>query len=129
MLEGITEEETCQYFSNHRDIILLYEINVAEIAGPYQTEFSQERVKHELERAREVLEKELAVSQRVKMAELEEIDVSEYGQPRPIRVAKHLPMEFKALTHKLREYTDIFAWLYEDMKSFDPQFYEHKINL
>ena len=33
------------------------------------------------------------------------------------------------LTQTLREYWDVFAWSYEDMKGFDPQFYQHKINL
>ena len=40
MLEGLTEEEAKQYFTDHSDIIPLYEINVAELAGPYQIELS-----------------------------------------------------------------------------------------
>ena len=80
---------------------MLYEINVAEIVGPYQTKFSQERAENELGRAREALEKELVVSQRIRTAELEKVDVSGDGQPRPILVAKHLLVEFKELTQTL----------------------------
>ena len=29
----------------------------------------------------------------------------------------------------LREYQDVFAWSYEDMRGLHPQFYQHKINL
>ena len=41
MLEGLTEEEAEQYFTDYDNIIPLYEVNVAELVGPYQTEFSQ----------------------------------------------------------------------------------------
>ena len=34
------EEEVEQYFADHAKIIPLYEINVAEVVGLYQTEFS-----------------------------------------------------------------------------------------
>ena len=34
MLEGLTEEEAEQYFSNHDNIIPLYEVNVSKLAGP-----------------------------------------------------------------------------------------------
>ena len=40
MLEGLMEEEVEQYFADHAKIIPLYEINVAEVVGLYQTEFS-----------------------------------------------------------------------------------------
>ena len=79
MLECLTEEEEDQYFSDHTDIIPLYEVNIAELAEPYQTEFSQERAKLELGRAQEALETEFPVSQWVKTAELEEVDISEDG--------------------------------------------------
>ena len=51
ILEGLTEEEADQYFSDHMDIILLYEFNIAKLAETYQTEFSQKRAEFELERA------------------------------------------------------------------------------
>ena len=130
MLEGLTEEEADRYFSEHDHIIPLYEVNIAEIAEPYQSECSQEQAEQELGRAREALEKELAVSQRVKPTELEEVNIGDTTQPRPIFMAKDLQATFKTkLTETLHEYRDVFAWSYEDMKGLDPQFYQHKINL
>ena len=130
MLEGLTEEEAERYFSDHENIIPLYEVNVVELAGPYQTEFSQERAEIEMGQSREVLEKELAVSQRVKTTALEEVDIGEEGHQRPVLVAKDLPDAFKTeLAQTLGEYCDVFAWSYEDTKGLDPQFYQHKINL
>ena len=124
MLEGLTEEEAEKYFSDHDNIIPLYEVNVAEIVGPYQSEYSQEWAEQELGRAREALEKELAVSQRVKPTKLEEVNISEEGRQRPVFVAKNLPANFKTeLKQTLQEYCDVFAWSYEDMKGLDPQFY------
>ena len=101
MLERFTEGEAEQYFAHHIDIIPLYEINLAE---------------QELGRAQKAMEKELAVSKRVKTVQLEELKVSEDGTPWPIMVAKHLPTEFKKEpTQMLKEYKDVFAWFYEDM--------------
>ena len=42
MLEVLTEEEAEKYFSEHDNIIPLYEVNVAKLAEPYQSECSQE---------------------------------------------------------------------------------------
>ena len=53
MLEELTEEEVDQYFFDHDNIIPLYEVNIAELAGPYQMEVSQDRAEQELGRARE----------------------------------------------------------------------------
>ena len=59
--------------------------------------------------------------------ELEEVNIGEEGQTQPILVAKNLPGEFKTdLAQTLREYRDVFAWSYEDMKGLDPPFYQHK---
>ena len=41
MLEGLTEEEAERYFSNHDNIIPLFEVNVVEIVEPFQTECSE----------------------------------------------------------------------------------------
>jgi hypothetical protein len=47
-----------------------------------------------------------------------------------VLIAKELDAEFKEqLTHVLQTYKDVFAWSYEDMKRFNPEFYHHNINL
>ena len=80
-------------------------------------EFSQERAEMELGRAREALQKELAVSQWVKTRDLEEVNIGEDGQTRPLLVATNLLGDFKMeLPQTLREYQDVFAWTYEDIK-------------
>ena len=56
------------------------------------------------------MEKELVAYQWVKTSELEEVEVSEDGQPRRIMVVNNLPTEFKKeLTQTLREYKDVFS--------------------
>jgi hypothetical protein len=56
------------------------------------------------------LEKELAVSQRVRPAELEELNLGTLEEPRNILVAKDLDMEFKVeLVKVLRNYKEVFA--------------------
>ena len=42
MLEGLMEEEAEQYFADHTNIIPLYEINIANLAEPYQREVLQD---------------------------------------------------------------------------------------
>ena len=58
------------------------------------------------------------------------MNISEDGHQRLVLVTKNLPKVFKTeLAQTLREYRDVLAWSYEDMKGLDPQFYQHKINL
>ena len=84
----------------------------------------------EVGRAREALEKDLAVSERVKRTKLEDVDIGEDDHQRLVLVAKNLPVVFEIeLEQTLREYHDVISWSYDDMKGLDPQFYQHKINL
>jgi ABC-type phosphate/phosphonate transport system substrate-binding protein len=51
-------------------------------------------------------------------------------EPHNVLVAKDLDAEFKRkLVMVLKEYKEVFAWSYEDMKGLNPEFYHHKINL
>jgi hypothetical protein len=63
MLEGLTEEEADTFLQENPTLVPLYEIDVVKEAEPYQ--FTEEAAIVELARAREALERELAVSQRV----------------------------------------------------------------
>jgi hypothetical protein len=70
------------------------------------------------------------VSQRVRPAKLKELNLGTPEEPRNVLVPKDLDVEFKAqLFTVLKEYKDVFAWSYEDMKGLNPEFYHHKINL
>jgi hypothetical protein len=63
MLEGLTEEEATTYFFENPTIVPLYEIDVVKEAEPYEARVDTDKGVIELGRAREALEKELAVSQ------------------------------------------------------------------
>jgi hypothetical protein len=130
MLEELTEEEATAYFSKNLAIVPLYEIDFTKEAEPYNIGDDMEEGIIELERAREALEKELAVSHRVRPAKLKELNLGTLEEPRNVLVAKDLDVEFKAkLVMVLREYKEVFAWSYEGMKGLNPEFYHHKINL
>jgi hypothetical protein len=62
MLEGLTEEEATTYFSENPAIVPLYEIDIIKEAEPYYIGDDTGEGIIELGRAREALEKELAVS-------------------------------------------------------------------
>ena len=70
----------------------------------------------ELRQAQESLEQEMAVSQRVKASQLEEVNLSTDGVPKLLNVTKELPREEKrAMIELLKEFQDVFASSYEDM--------------
>jgi hypothetical protein len=73
MLEGLTEEEDDTFLQENPTLVPLYKIDVVKEGEPYQT--SEEAAVVELGRAREALERELAVSQRVRPTELEELNL------------------------------------------------------
>jgi hypothetical protein len=128
MLEGLTEEEADTFLQENPTVVPLYEIDVVKEAKPYQ--ISDEATIVELGRVKEALERELAVSQRVRPTELEELNIGTAEDPRYMLIAKELDTEFKEqLTHVLWTYKDVFAWSYEDMKGLNLEFYHHKINL
>jgi hypothetical protein len=128
MLEGLTEEEADTFLQENPTLVPLYEIDVVKEAEPYQ--LTEEAAIIELGRAREALERELAVSQRVRPTKLEELNLGTAEEPRNVPIAKGLDPEFKEqLTHVLKTYKDVFVWSYEDMKGLNPEFYHHKINL
>ena len=49
---------------------------------------------------------------------------------RPVSVAKEMmPEEKSEMVTLLKEYKNVFAWSYEDMKGLDPKFYQHQIQI
>jgi hypothetical protein len=67
MLEDFTEEEADTFLQENPTLVLLYEIDVIKEVEPYQ--LTEEAAIVELGRAREALERELAVLQRVRPTE------------------------------------------------------------
>ncbi|MCO5604636.1 hypothetical protein L7F22_058806 [Adiantum nelumboides] len=72
----------------------------------------------------------LSKSSRVKQDDLEDMNLGTEGNLQKVRVSANLDQTFRrGLQDLLREYKDVFAWHYSDMKGVDPAFCEHKINL
>ena len=136
MLEGLADEEVDQYLQENPKIVPLFEIDVAEAVSPYilQPEENDEEpdkeVIRELRQAQEALEREMAVSQRVKASQLEEVNLGTTEDARPVHIAKEMTPDNKtAMITLLKEFRDVFAWSYEDMRGLDPQLYQHQIHL
>ncbi|MCO5564939.1 hypothetical protein L7F22_018609 [Adiantum nelumboides] len=67
---------------------------------------------------------------RVKEDELDTFFLENQKETKPIHISKRLEAPFrKELIALLREFQDIFAWEYADMRGLDPKCYQHKIHL
>ena len=62
--------------------------------------------------------------------ELVEVDLSEGGRERMVKINKGLPEEEnRRLIALLKEYKDVFAWDYEKMPGLDPKVDTYKLNV
>ncbi|RDX90186.1 hypothetical protein CR513_27978, partial [Mucuna pruriens] len=62
--------------------------------------------------------------------DLESVSLQEETAGREVRIGKQLPPASRAkLLELLKEYTDIFAWSYQDMPGLDRQIVEHRLPL
>ncbi|MCO5573038.1 hypothetical protein L7F22_026803 [Adiantum nelumboides] len=67
---------------------------------------------------------------RVREDDLDTVFLGNQEGIRPIHIRRQLEIPFwEKLITLLREFQDIFAWEYADMKGLDPKFYQHKIHL
>ena len=58
--------------------------------------------------------------------EVIEINIGSSVSPKMIKIGKNAsPKERKAIENLIREYKDVFAWTYDDLKTFDPPIIEH----
>ena len=129
MLDGLVDEEM-----DHPTIVPVFKIDVLTVVEPYISELAPEESEdpheldpqsiEELRHTRDALDRELAISQRVKASTLEEINLGSCTEPRTLKIAKALASEEQsALIKLLTEYQDVFAWSYSDMKGLEPQYY------
>ena len=134
MLDGLTDNEMHAFLEENPTIVPLFEINVLSAVEPYVTTSSKLDELHEpdptslkdLQQAREALERELAISQGVKASALEDINIGSWEIPRKVKIATDLANNDRlVLTTLLKEYQDVFAWSYNDMKGLEPQYYQH----
>ena len=58
-----------------------------------------------------------------------QVDLAEPGEePKPVYIATDLtPEEEELLIDTLKEYKDVFAWSYKDLKGVDPKICQHTI--
>jgi hypothetical protein len=65
--------------------------------------------------------------------QLEEVEYCNIGyeeNPKFIKLSKYLPHEYKQkYIDMIKEYVDVFAWSYEDLKTYDTSVIQHKIPL
>jgi hypothetical protein len=109
ILEGLTEEKADVFLQENPTLVSLYEIDMVKEAGPFQYFADAEAAVVKLGKAREALEQELVVSQRVWATELEELNLGVEKEPCNVLVSKELDTDFKEqLTNVLREYKDVF---------------------
>ena len=63
-------------------------------------------------------------------AEVEECNIGSEERPKMIKSSKTLLAHIKLKYLELfREFSDVFAWSYEDLKSYDTKIVQHKIPL
>jgi ribonuclease HI len=62
--------------------------------------------------------------------EVEDCNVGSNENPKLVKLSKYLPTELKKqYVELIKEYKDVFAWSYEDLKTYDTSIIEHKIPL
>jgi hypothetical protein len=60
--------------------------------------------------------------------EVEDCNIGTEEKPRMVKLSKSLPLEKKLKYIELfKEYSDVFSWGYEDLKSYDTSFIQHRI--
>ena len=101
MLDGLTDDKVDRYLDEHPKIVPLFEVDMAEAVTSYLTyrgkefdEPDQEAIR-ELRQAQESLKREMVISQRIKASQLEEVDLGIGEGPKPINVAREMPLEEK----------------------------------
>ena len=140
MLDGLIDEEVNHLLEDHPMIVLLFDIDIVTTVNPYVSKPAKEekdidrepdpKSVEELRYAREVLERELAISQCVKASTLEKINLGTTTNPRTLKIAKEMASDERlALVGLLIEYKDIFAWSYNNMKGLHRTYYQHQIHL
>ena len=135
MLEGLVDEEIDCYLDENLRIVPLFEVDVAKAVSPYIVqpddagEGPDQDAIWELRQTQDILEREMAISQRVNASQLEEVILGTGEETRPVHVAKEMPPEEKsAMVALLKEFWDVFAWSYKDIRGLDLQLYQYQIH-
>ena len=61
-------------------------------------------------------------------AEVEECNIGTEEDPKVIKISRNLTKEFKEkYINLMKEFYDVFAWSYDDLKVYDPGVIQHTI--
>jgi hypothetical protein len=64
------------------------------------------------------------------LEEVEDCNIGTQEKPRLVKLSKYLPPEIKSkYVELLRQYKDVFAWSYDELRTYDTTIIEHKIPL
>ena len=62
--------------------------------------------------------------------QVEDLNLGTGADPKIVKLSRKIPGEYKKLYQKLfQSYQDVFAWSYQDLKTFDVNIMQHKIPL
>ena len=62
--------------------------------------------------------------------EVEDCDIGTEKEPRMVKISKFLPPKAKVkYKDLLRQYKDVFAWSYDELKTYDTSIIDHRIPL
>ena len=98
MLDGLTDEEMNSFLEAHPAIVPLFEVDLHSAVEPYVANY----IKHdepyepdptsmkELQQARDALERDLEILQRVKASTLEDVNLGSLEAPQIVKIAKDL---------------------------------------
>ena len=137
MLDGLSDDEVNQYLEEHPKVVPLFEVDIVEVVTPYITHREDKfdepdwDVIRELQQTQESLEHEMAVSQRMKASQLEEVDlgtseapklVSEHGEGNIIGKENGNDWTIQRISRCVR----LVIWRYARVGS---PTYQHKLHL
>jgi hypothetical protein len=64
------------------------------------------------------------------LEEVEYCDIGTKEDPKIVKLSKYLPSQVKSkYVELLKQYKDVFAWSYDDLRTYDTSVIEHKIPL
>ena len=79
--------------------------------------------------AKTLYDKMLDNISRVQEDDLQDLNIGTTEEPKMVKDNVNLDKTFKMqLTDLLREFKDVFAWDYLDLRGMDPKIYKHQIN-
>jgi ribonuclease HI len=116
MQEGENPEKFQDKIANHR-MLLLKNNQIPRGLIPLERLFDQDDIP-------------LKSTLRPQPEEVEDCNVGTNEDPKMVKISKYLPAQIKSkYVELLRQYKDVFAWSYDDLKTYDTSVIEHKIPL